>query len=100
MTQNKRELTNQELDNACGGDSGLNIFDLDRASKTVKNSKGRTVGEYIDGILYYQPCNICKKPMWLHIIAWECTVENHSSDTLPSIVPWTGTEEELKAASL
>lgn len=26
MTQNKRELTNQEHESACGGDSGLNIF--------------------------------------------------------------------------
>lgn len=26
MTQNRRELTNQELESACGGDSGLNIF--------------------------------------------------------------------------
>lgn len=100
MTESKRELTNQELDNACGGDSALNLFDLRRATSSVKNNKGRTVGEYIDGTLYYQPCKVCNKPMWLHIVDWECTEEGHTATFAPTIVPWPGTEEELKAASL
>ncbi len=100
MTQNKRELTNQELESACGGDSDLDVFDLTRATSFVENSKGWTVGEYIDGTLYYQPCNVCKKPMRLYIADWRCTEQNHTATFWPKLEPWTGTEEALKAASL
>ncbi len=100
MTQDKRELTSQELDSACGGDAGPTVLDMGRVTKFVENSQGRTVGEYIDGILYYQPCEVCKKPMWLHIFVWQCTEKNHTETLCPTLVPWPGTEEELKAASL
>ena len=99
MTESKRELTNQELDNACGGDSDITLLDIGRATSIVENSKGRRVGEYIDGILYYQPCEVCKKPLWLNIYKWDCA-QGHFETLWPTLVPWTGTEEDLKAASL
>ena len=100
MIKSKRELTDQELDSACGGDTDLDVFDIRRATSTVENNAGVTVGEYIDGILYYQPCHVCKKPMRLDVLYWKCTEEGHTATLWPTLVPWTGTEEELKVASL
>lgn len=93
MTNGKQELTDLELGEATAGTS---LGDLRRY---ISNSKGQRIGIVEANGIRYRPCPNCGKPTHSGWFGWYCDPCNKRFDE-SSYVPWNGTEEELKAASL
>ena len=96
MAENENEklpnqLADEELEEANGG--------FCNGIQTVKDSAGRTVGEYIYGVLKWSPCPNCQLPLHegsfftVGLFCDKCDERYSSADALT----WTGTREELIA---
>ncbi len=102
MCENKRQLTDQELGSASGGDTLdilRRIWNGERPTSLVKDANMQEVGSYWGGQLYYYPCSQCGHPMHdLRGGVLRCDACGNLTN-LPLIEPWGGTEEELKVAA-
>lgn len=94
MAEGRQELTELELEGVGGAAS--NLGDLRRY---ISNSKGERVGIVEVDQIYYYPCSQCGKPTHSGWFGYYCDPCNKRFDK-PTRALWTGTEEELKAASL
>ncbi len=93
VTENENKplaLDDKQLKDVSGG----GIFD---GITEVKDTRGRTVGEYIYGVLKWWPCPKCSRPThedWGYLWCDKCDDKWSSLDTKT----WTGSVDELKAA--
>ncbi len=106
MCENKRQLTDQELDSASGGDIMNDTLDMlrrmangEKPTSLVKNAQMQEIGSYWGGQLYYYPCAQCGHPM--HAMNGGALLCNacRNISVLPPFAPWNGTEQELRAAA-
>ncbi len=88
------ELDAKDLEKAVGG-----VLPANRAE--IYNSRGQGMGyKDDDGTIRYCPCEKCGKPMHRGTLAlWYCDPCNdHWRE--PALKIWSGTQDELSAASL
>ncbi len=93
MADEKLELKPEELGQAAGGE-------YHGSFKPIFNSDSKKIGTHdlIDDIIYYTPCNLCKKPMYTGGTGYCCSACRTRLVWVKTAV-WNGTEEELIAAA-
>ncbi len=94
MADEKLELTDQQLDEACGGKEFV-------LPTEIFNSKHQKVGFWPGNgkPIRYVPCDKCGKPMHTGTFGWYCDPCNRRLWSINYYI-WKGTEDELKAASV
>lgn len=95
MADEKRELTEQELEQASGG----NHVRYEDTRFVYFNAKNQEVGYFDRTTLkdYYVPCDLCGKPMHLGWLGWYCDPCDRRLRGV-NYYEWTGTSEELMNA--
>lgn len=87
------ELTEAELEQTAGGsDEALE-------NDWICNSKAQRVGKITSSGIEYYPCEKCGKPTHQSFIRWYCDPCDKKYWSIDG-KHWSGTRDELKAASL
>ncbi len=94
MSDDKLELGDQDLEQTTGAFSPASS-----ARGNINNSRGQIVGKSARGVITYYPCPKCQKPMHAGFFDWYCDPCNYK-EFKPKSAVWSGTRDELKAASL
>ncbi len=88
--ENKKALDDEQLKDV----GGAGFFS---GTVEVKDTRGRVVGEYVYGVLFYCPCPNCDRPThedWGRHWCDKCDASWAGLTTKK----WTGSVDELKAA--